>query len=142
MPDMAKVDIVNGETGRSVPHDESTMGEIVLRCGLRHARLPQRREGHQGMIISGGENINRVEVGPMLYNHQAVNEAGGGGEAGRVLGQDAVRVRETQRGGVGVGVHAELPKTSTGKIQKYMLRNLAKEMGPTRKGASGSSSRL
>jgi acyl-coenzyme A synthetase/AMP-(fatty) acid ligase len=31
---------------------------------------------------------------------------------------------------------AELPKTSTGKIQKYVLRNLAKEMGPTRKGAT------
>ena len=46
----------------------------------------------------------------MLYNYQAVNEAGGGGEAGRVLGRDAVRVRETQRGGVGVGVRAELPK--------------------------------
>ena len=90
------------------------------------------------MIISGGENISRVEVGSVLYNHQAVNEVGGGGEAGRVLGRDAVRVRETQRGGVGVGVRAELPKTSTGKIQKYVLRNLAKEMGPTRKGASSS----
>ena len=68
------------------------------------------------MIISGGENISRVEVGYVLYNYQIVNEAGGGGEAGQVLGRDAVRVRETQRGGVGVGVRAELPKTSTGKI--------------------------
>jgi acyl-coenzyme A synthetase/AMP-(fatty) acid ligase len=33
---------------------------------------------------------------------------------------------------------AELPKTSTGKIQKYVLRNLAKEMGPTRRGVSSS----
>jgi len=29
---------------------------------------------------------------------------------------------------------AELPKTSTGKIQKYVLRNLIMEMGPARKG--------
>jgi len=59
------------------------------------------------MIISGGENISRVEVGSVLYDYQTVNEAGGGGEAGRVLGRDAVRVRETQRGGVGVGVRAK-----------------------------------
>jgi acyl-coenzyme A synthetase/AMP-(fatty) acid ligase len=32
----------------------------------------------------------------------------------------------------------ELPKTSTGKIQKYVLRNVAnaKELGSTRKGVS------
>ena len=41
-PGMAEVDIVDSETGRSVPRDRSTMGEIVLRGGLRHARLPQR----------------------------------------------------------------------------------------------------
>ena len=70
-PGMAEVDIVDGETGRSVPRDGSTMGEIVLRGGLRHARLPQRREGHQGVIISGGENISNVEVESMLYNHPA-----------------------------------------------------------------------
>jgi len=33
---------------------------------------------------------------------------------------------------------AEMPKTSTGKIQKYVLRNLAVEMGPARKGVTGS----
>ena len=96
-PGMAVVDIVDGETGCNVPRDGSTMGEIVLRGRLRHARLPQRREGHQGMIISGGENISRVEVGSVLYNHQAMNEAG------RVLGRDVVRVRETQRRGWGQG---------------------------------------
>jgi acyl-coenzyme A synthetase/AMP-(fatty) acid ligase len=37
---------------------------------------------------------------------------------------------------------AELPKTSTGKIQKYVLRNLAKEMGPTRRGVSTSTSKM
>ena len=61
-PGMAEVDIVDGETGRSVPRDGSTMGEIVLRGGLRHARLPQRQEGHQGMIISGGESSSLVLV--------------------------------------------------------------------------------
>jgi hypothetical protein len=30
---MAEVNIVDGETGRSVPRDRSTMGEIVLRAG-------------------------------------------------------------------------------------------------------------
>uniref|UniRef100_A0A0A9B8Y4 AMP-binding enzyme C-terminal domain-containing protein n=1 Tax=Arundo donax TaxID=35708 RepID=A0A0A9B8Y4_ARUDO len=31
---------------------------------------------------------------------------------------------------------AELPKTSTGKIQKYVLRNLANEMGPPNRGGT------
>ena len=61
-PGMAEVNIVDGETGRSVPRDGSAMGEIVLRGGLRHARLPQRQEGHQGMIISGGESSSLVLV--------------------------------------------------------------------------------
>jgi acyl-coenzyme A synthetase/AMP-(fatty) acid ligase len=30
----------------------------------------------------------------------------------------------------------EIPKTSTGKVQKYVLRKLAEEMGPTRRGSS------
>jgi len=33
---------------------------------------------------------------------------------------------------------AKLPKTSTDKIQKYVLRNLDVEMGPARKGVTGS----
>jgi len=50
-----------------------------------------------------------------------------------------VRLKEE---GLGSGSVPSCQRTSTGKIQKYVLRNLAKEMGPTRKGASGSSSRL
>jgi acyl-CoA synthetase (AMP-forming)/AMP-acid ligase II len=101
-PGMVEVDIVDGETGRSVPRDGSTMGEIVLRGGCVHAQLPGRRQGHQGdngwfytgdvgvmhpdgymeicdrskdVIINGGENISSVEVESVLYSHPAVNEA-------------------------------------------------------------------
>jgi acyl-coenzyme A synthetase/AMP-(fatty) acid ligase len=35
---------------------------------------------------------------------------------------------------------AELPKTSTGKIQKYVLRNIADEMGPTGRASSNKKS--
>ena len=95
------------------------------------------------VIISGGENISSVEVEAMLLRHEAVQEVAvvgvpheQWGEAphafvvfkqGRTATADALRVfcRESM-------AHfkvpheftpvAELPKTATGKIQKYVLR--------------------
>jgi acyl-CoA synthetase (AMP-forming)/AMP-acid ligase II len=189
-PGMAEVDIVDGETGRSVPRDGSTMGEIVLRggcvmlgylnddkatgaairedgwfytgdVGVMHPDgYMEIRDRSKDVIISGGENISSVEVESVLYSHPAVNEAAvvarpddfwgetpcafvglkEGASAGAVTAADVIAwcrqrmphymVPRT------VVFRDELPKTSTGKIQKYVLRNLAKEMGSTRKGGS------
>lgn len=191
-PGMAEVDIIDGETGRSVPRDGSTMGEIVLRGGClmlgyldddKATRAAIRdngwfytgdvgvmhpdgymeiRDRSKDVIISGGENISSVEVESVLYNHPAVNEAAVVARPDEFWGETPCAFLSLKEGSPAavtasdvmawcrermprymvpktVVFRAELPKTSTGKIQKYVLRNLAKEMGPTRKGASSSS---
>ncbi|KAL6844179.1 hypothetical protein ACP4OV_025852 [Aristida adscensionis] len=189
---MAEVDVVDGETGRSVPRDGATMGEIVLRGGcvmlgyLRDEAATRAairgdgwfytgdvgvmhpdgyleiRDRSKDVIISGGENISSVEVESVLYGHPAVNEAAVVARPDEFWGETPCAFVSLKEGAAGavtaadvvawcrermprymvprtVVFRAELPKTSTGKIQKYVLRNLAKEMGPTRKGASASS---
>jgi acyl-CoA synthetase (AMP-forming)/AMP-acid ligase II len=190
-PGMNEVDIVDGETGRSVPRDGSTMGEIVLRgggvmlgylnddkatraairdngwfytgdVGVMHPDgYMEIRDRSKDVIISGGENISSVEVESVLYNHPAVNEAAVVARPDEFWGETPCAFVSLKEGSGAVTaadviawcrdrmphymvpktvvLRAELPKTSTGKIQKYVLRNLAKEMGPTRKGASSSS---
>ncbi|VAH38835.1 unnamed protein product [Triticum turgidum subsp. durum] len=194
-PGMAEVDIVDGETGRSVPRDGATMGEIVLRggcvtmgyfkdedatraairddgwfytgdVGVMHPDgYLEIRDRSKDVIISGGENISSVEVESLLYGHPAVNEAAvvarpdefwgetpcafvsfKEGAAGTVTAAEVIAWSRERMPGYMVPktvvFRAELPKTSTGKIQKYVLRNLAKEMGPTRRGVSTTTSKM
>ncbi|TVU16552.1 hypothetical protein EJB05_40123, partial [Eragrostis curvula] len=137
---IAEVDVVDAETGRGVPRDGSTMGEVVLRggsvmlgylnddaairdgwfytgdVGVMHPDgYLEIRDRSKDVIISAGENVSSVEVESVLYGHPAVDEAA-----------VVARARST------VVFRADLP----GKIQKYVLRNLAVEMGPTHRGSS------
>ena len=101
------------------------------------------RDRLKDVIISGGENISSVEVEAMLLRHPAVQEAGvvglpdaRWGEAPHafiVLKQGASataeELREFSRSHLAhfKTPHSfvfvpELPKTATGKIQKYVLR--------------------
>ena len=106
----------------------------------------QLKDRSKDIIISGGENISSIEVEDALYKHPAVASRRGGGQARRQMGRDAVRLRRTQAGRGGQRrrtdamvqeaprrlqvprhvVFAEIPKTSTGKIQKFKLREMAK----------------
>lgn len=194
-PGMAEVDIVDGETGRSVPRDGATMGEIVLRggcvtvgyfkdedatraairddgwfytgdVGVMHPDgYLEIRDRSKDVIISGGENISSVEVESLLYGHPAVNEAAVVARPDEFWGETPCAFVSLKEGAPRtvtaaeviawsrermpgymvpktVVFRAELPKTSTGKIQKYVLRNLAKEMGPTRRGVSTTTSKM
>jgi fatty-acyl-CoA synthase len=99
------------------------------------------------IIISGGENISTLEVEEVLYRHPQVMEAAvvakpdeKWGEtpcafvtlkpgAGDVAAADIVRWCRDHLAGFKVPryvVFTELPKTSTGKIQKFVLRERAK----------------
>jgi fatty-acyl-CoA synthase len=101
------------------------------------------RDRLKDVIISGGENISSVEVEGVLLRHPAVQEVAivglphpRWGEAphafvvlrsGTVATED--ELREFARAHLahfkapqGVTFVAELPKTATGKIQKYVLR--------------------
>jgi fatty-acyl-CoA synthase len=101
------------------------------------------RDRLKDVIISGGENISSVEVEGVLLRHAAVQEAaivglpherwGEAPHAFVVLKAGAIateeELREFARSNLahfkaphGVTFVAELPKTATGKIQKYVLR--------------------
>jgi len=101
------------------------------------------RDRFKDVIISGGENISSVEVEGVLLQHSAVAEAAvvglpdpTWGEVPHVFvvlrpGMAATdqELREFVRNRLahfkapkGVTFVPELPKTATGKIQKYLLR--------------------
>ncbi|AOZ69171.1 acyl-CoA synthetase [Rhodobacter xanthinilyticus] len=106
------------------------------------------KDRSKDIIISGGENISSIEVEDVLYKHPEVMEAA-------VVARPHERWGETPcafvtlRKGSTIGeaeliahcrqnmahfkapktvVFGDLPKTSTGKVQKFLLRDRAREM--------------
>jgi fatty-acyl-CoA synthase len=106
----------------------------------------QIKDRSKDIIISGGENISTLEVESVLYQHPAVLEAAvvarpdqKWGEtpcafvtlkSGRAATADEIIAFTRQRLAhfkcPKTVVFTELPKTSTGKIQKFVLRERAK----------------
>jgi fatty-acyl-CoA synthase len=101
------------------------------------------RDRLKDVIISGGENISSVEVEAMLLRHEAIQEAAVVGmsdekwgeaphafvvfKAGHEASSDALRAFCREHLAHFKVPHsftpvAELPKTATGKIQKFVLR--------------------
>lgn len=98
------------------------------------------------IIISGGENISTIEVEDALYRHPAVEEAAVVAQPDEKWGESPcafVKLKATaeasedeiiahcrkELAGFKVPkrvVFSELPKTSTGKIQKFVLREKAR----------------
>ncbi|XP_028795254.1 probable acyl-activating enzyme 1, peroxisomal isoform X2 [Neltuma alba] len=101
------------------------------------------------IIISGGENISSVEVETVLYSHPAVLEAAVVARPDDHWGQtpcafvslkegfsaDAQEIIDFCRDHLPhymapkTVIFEDLPKTATGKIQKFVLREKAKAMG-------------
>src|SRR5438874_1809621 len=107
------------------------------------------KDRSKDIIISGGENISSIEVEEVLYRHPQIMEAavvakpdGKWGEtpcafitlkpdAGDVAAADIIAFCRANLAHFKVPksvVFGPLPKTSTGKIQKYALRERAKEI--------------
>ncbi|KAJ1386982.1 AMP-dependent synthetase/ligase [Sesbania bispinosa] len=114
------------------------------------------KDRSKDVIISGGENLSSVEVESVLYGHPAVNEAAVVARADEFWGEtpcafvslkEGLKEKPTVKEIVEfcrenmphfmvpktVVFKDELPKTSTGKIQKFVLRQIAKDMGPVTK---------
>ncbi|MEM7406665.1 MAG: acyl-CoA synthetase [Pseudomonadota bacterium] len=103
----------------------------------------QLKDRSKDIIISGGENISSIEVEDALYAHPDILEAAVVAKPDEKWGETPcafVRIREgstLDEGGViawcrehlahfkcpRTVVFGELPKTSTGKIQKFKLRD-------------------
>ncbi|WP_431857714.1 acyl-CoA synthetase [Azospirillum sp.] len=108
----------------------------------------QIKDRSKDIIISGGENISTIEVEGVLYKHPAVLEAAvvarpdekwGETPCAFVTLRDGSTVTEAEiiawcRANLAhfkcprTVVFAPLPKTSTGKIQKFVLREQAKAL--------------
>jgi fatty-acyl-CoA synthase len=107
------------------------------------------KDRSKDIIISGGENISSIEVEEVLYRHPQIMEAAvvarpddKWGEtpcafvtlkpdAGEVAASDIIAWCRANLAHYKVPksvVFGPLPKTSTGKIQKYALRERAKEV--------------
>lgn len=108
------------------------------------------RDRSKDIIISGGENISTIEVEAALFDHPAVVEAAVVGRPDEYWGETPCAfVKLKDNGKVGaeevmafcrarlphymaprtVVLMEELPKTATGKVQKFVLREKAKAMG-------------
>jgi fatty-acyl-CoA synthase len=108
----------------------------------------QLKDRSKDIIISGGENISSIEVEEALYRHPAVAAAAvvarpdekwgespcafvelkPGAEASEAEMLDWCRQHLARYKVPRTIVFAEVPKTSTGKIQKFRLREMAKAL--------------
>jgi fatty-acyl-CoA synthase len=108
----------------------------------------QIKDRSKDIIISGGENISTIEVEGVIYRHEAVEEAAVVARPDTKWGETVcafIKVKEgfsptpeeiitfckKELAGFKVPktvVFQELPKTSTGKIQKYILRKIAEAL--------------
>lgn len=106
------------------------------------------KDRSKDIIISGGENISSIEVEGVLYRHPLINEAAvvarpdeKWGEstcafvslvAGAALTEQQVidycRDHMAHFKAPKTVIFCDLPKTSTGKVQKYVLRSQAKQL--------------
>ena len=109
------------------------------------------KDRSKDIIISGGENISTIEVEDVLYRHPAVLEAavvarpdpdwgetpcafvtlkeGSGADAAELVA--FCRAHLAHFKAPRHVIFGPLPKTSTGKIQKFVLRQRASEAGRT-----------
>ena len=117
--------------------------------GVKHVDgYVQLKDRSKDIIISGGENISSIEVEDALYKHPAVQVAAVVARPDEKWGETPCAFIELRPGASasaeeliewcrqhlarfkvpGRIVFAEVPKTSTGKIQKFRLREMAKSL--------------
>ena len=107
----------------------------------------QLKDRSKDIIISGGENISSIEVEDALYKHPAVAAVAVVAKPDDKWGETPCAFVEFKPGASATAeeliawcrsqlaaykcprhiVFTEIPKTSTGKIQKFKLRDMAKE---------------
>ena len=117
--------------------------------GVKHPDgYVQLKDRSKDIIISGGENISSIEVEDALYKHPAVQAAAVVAKADDRWGETPCAFVELRPGKKASAeelidwcrghlarfkcpkhvVFVELPKTSTGKIQKFRLRDMTRDV--------------
>lgn len=107
------------------------------------------KDRSKDIIISGGENVSTIEVESVLYSHPEILEAAVVGRPDNYWGETPcafVKLKETKKVtpeniiafcrerlphfmAPRTVIFGELPKTSTGKVQKNVLKEKAKALG-------------
>jgi fatty-acyl-CoA synthase len=116
--------------------------------GVRHPdKYVQIKDRSKDIIISGGENISSIEVEDTLYRHPAVAAVAVVAKPDDKWGETPCAFVELKPGQSATAeeliawcqeklarfkapktvIFDELPKTSTGKVQKFLLRERARE---------------
>jgi fatty-acyl-CoA synthase len=118
-------------------------GDLAVLHPDGYAKIKDRAKD---IIISGGENISSIEVEDALYRHPAVLACGVVAKPDKKWGEAPLAFVELKPGATATAeeiiehcrkhlagfkvprevVFTEVPKTSTGKIQKFQLREQAK----------------
>jgi len=108
----------------------------------------QLKDRSKDIIISGGENISSIEVEDALFKHPSVSAAAVVAKPDEKWGETPCAFIELKSGASATSdeliawcrqnlagykvprfiVFADLPRTSTGKIQKFKLREMAKSV--------------
>lgn len=119
-------------------------GDLGVMHGDGYVELKDRSKD---IIISGGENISSVEIEDVLYRHPAVSEAAVVARPDAKWGESPCAFIELRQNAAATEadiisycrenmahfkapksvIFGSLPKTSTGKIQKFVLRERARE---------------
>jgi len=139
---------------------EETMRGGWLRTGDLGVRHPdgyiQLKDRAKDIIISGGENISSIEVETVIFSHPAVLEAAVVARPDDHWGETPCAFVKLKDGASATEaeiisfcrerlphymapktvVFEDLPKTSTGKTQKFVLREKARAMGSLTKTAN------
>ena len=144
--------VVRGNVVMSGYYDDPVASELAFAGGYFHTGdsavvhpdgYAEIRDRMKDVIISGGENISSIEVEATLLRHPAVQEVAivglphekwGEAPFAFVVVKPGAEVTEAElkqfarahlahfKAPHGVTFVAELPKTATGKIQKFVLR--------------------
>lgn len=121
-------------------------GDLAVKHADGYIKVKDRLKD---IIISGGENISTLEVESVLYSHPAILEAAVVGRPDNHWGETPCAFVKLKEGSSvsdreiikfcrdrlphymapRIIVFDDLPKTSTGKVQKFLLRERAKQMG-------------
>ncbi len=107
----------------------------------------QLKDRSKDIIISGGENISSIEIEDVLYKHSGIATVAVVAQPNEKWGESPIAFVETKSGFEELSeqeiiayckehlasfkcprnvIFTEIPKTSTGKIQKFILRERAK----------------
>src|SRR6185437_12447903 len=133
-------------SGEAFSHGWFHTGDLAVMHPDGYVEIKDRSKD---IIISGGENISSIEVEEVLYRHPVVMEAAVVARPDPFWGETPCAFVTLKQGATGDPaeiiafcrdrlahykapkhvVYGPLPKTSTGKIQKYALRERAKEVG-------------